>query len=473
MCAGAKTEWIAEDVDLEALEPSELDVLLKELTDELTNITLASEPTDNMGLYPLVDSTKKTKLKTNVRLIYSKFWKALANRLLQDIYSVQVENESEFGTKQRFAASRARGSSFDILNVIIDQLVSLSSVAAYSIRDAITEALGSVGHQMVLNVLDANEQLDFIQRQLSVEEKKTTSTSSSKRSNKYSSYSKQKEMFSKAIIDTNKLVVSIFTSIFVHRFKDSHDSIRVVCGTKLTDWMLSDPSQFIQDEYLKYIFWMTYDISATVRKDSLKLVYRLVNFESLDDEQKEIIRLVVVRFTDRFIEIASADIDDSVCIEMFVLLRSLQTKGFIDHIEEELDLIDQVVFDPTASYRLRQECLMFVMEHTEGFEELDGSEFFDTGRNVLQESSSSSKRTMKRKPVPIYDQQTMATRKRHAFQLETLAEFAEYHLLKESLPVKSLDKVDMLAEACLMVPNFSKLCQIALAFHLFHCFFFE
>ena len=37
--------------------------------------------------------------------------------------------------------------------------------------------------------------------------------------------------------------------------------------------------------------------------------------------------------------------------------------------QDKLDGVDVIVFDPSATLRVRQEALAFVMDHTEGFDE--------------------------------------------------------------------------------------------------------
>ena len=81
------------------------------------------------------------------------------------------------------------------------------------------------------------------------------------------------------------------------------------------------------------------------------------------------------------------------------------------------------------------------MDHTEGFDILDGEDQMSR----LLGNLTGSKKGSKRSKASSYTQMntsgglhgqgvgcgTMgAVRQRHAFQLETLAEFAEYHLLK-------------------------------------------
>ncbi len=117
--------------------------------------------------------------------------------------------------------------------------------------------------------------------------------------------------------------------------------------------------------------------------------------------------------------------------------------------EERLDLVDSIIFDAGASDKVRAESLCFLMDHTEGFENVvsglpveDGAEEASAGR--LKPSN-------KLKAASAQDAaKALARRQRTALQLETLTEFAEHHLGEQYALSTEL------AEACLLIPNFGQ-----------------
>ncbi len=134
---------------------------------------------------------------------------------------------------------------------------------------------------------------------------------------------------------------------------------------------------------------------------------------------------------ERFVFMAAADVDAEVSVHMIDALRSMQKQGFLDAIsEEQLEVVDMVVFDPDASSEMRVAALLFLMDHTQGFEDFDEDSF-------LQQQSSAKSR--KRDSNVIEE----AKRKNVALQLETLTEFAEHHLRDRT------EGSALLAEACL------------------------
>ena len=79
---------------------------------------------------------------------------------------------------------------------------------------------------------------------------------------------------------------------------------------------------------------LTFDPSSEVRRAALQALGQLLTHVDVDvdDESLKSIRLIVERFTERFIEIASGYIVDMVSLEMFYLFRKLQSLGYLDHI---------------------------------------------------------------------------------------------------------------------------------------------
>lgn len=57
------------------------------------------------------------------------------------------------------------------------------------------------------------------------------------------------------------VLISCFTScrLFVHRYRDIDPDIRMSCIQSLGVWILSYPSLFLQDLYLKYLGWTLND----------------------------------------------------------------------------------------------------------------------------------------------------------------------------------------------------------------------
>ncbi|XP_078445011.1 sister-chromatid cohesion protein 3 isoform X2 [Wolffia australiana] len=115
-----------------------------------------------------------------------------------------------------------------------------------------------------------------------------------------------------------EMMRKIFTGLFMHRYRDIDPSIRMSCIKALGIWILSYPSLFLQDLYLKYLGWMLNDKSAVVRKTS---VLALQSLYEVDDNVPSL-SLFTERFCGRMIELAD-DIDVSVAVSAISLLKLL------------------------------------------------------------------------------------------------------------------------------------------------------
>lgn len=127
--------------------------------------------------------------------------------------------------------------------------------------------------------------------------------------------------------------------------------------------------------------------------------------------------------------------------------------GLLDSIgQSTIDLVDRIVFDSSSSLRVRGEALAFMMDHTEGFDEIDQNEIEDTtNENSIKKkgrrNSKSKSQTLSQETNEV---KALAKKKRLMFQLETLAEFADYHLKLSDGSNNNLIYINLLSEACLL-----------------------
>lgn len=138
MAAGAKKEWIASDVDLEALEGEEIETLLGDMLASMTQ-TAAKQ-------YPLI------KAKGGLRGKISKFLIELVDALhyLKGGRGVAING-------------------LDVIRRLQDHLVAFSSLAVMNIRDVMTEAALSVGDGLIAIGGKVKEQLRVAEQQATSE----------------------------------------------------------------------------------------------------------------------------------------------------------------------------------------------------------------------------------------------------------------------------------------------------------------
>ncbi len=118
----------------------------------------------------------------------------------------------------------------------------------------------------------------------------------------------------------NGLCTTLFNSVLVHRLKDFNEEVRVVAVRHLHAFLLFDPKTLLRSEFLKYVGFSCSDFSAVVRLEAVKLVFTLLQDDSLAGSLQQFVE----HFMERFIEICAGDEDHAVSLKMVQAFRSMQ-----------------------------------------------------------------------------------------------------------------------------------------------------
>ncbi|KAJ9187713.1 hypothetical protein P3X46_003137 [Hevea brasiliensis] len=182
-------------------------------------------------------------------------------------------------------------------------------------------------------------QRETTQRQLNAEKKKRTEGP------RLESLNKRLSTTHEMIVVLEDMMRKIFTGLFVHRYRDIDPNIRMSCIESLGVWILSYPSLFLQDLYLKYLGWTLNDKSAGVRKAS---ILALQNLYDVDDNVPTL-SLFTERFSNRMIELAD-DIDVSVAVCAIGLVKQLLRHQLLP--DDDLGPLYDLLIDDPADIRL-------------------------------------------------------------------------------------------------------------------------
>ncbi|KAF5175680.1 Cohesin subunit sa-3 [Thalictrum thalictroides] len=173
-----------------------------------------------------------------------------------------------------------------------------------------------VGLQLVASFITISNTLgaqrETTQRQLNAEKKKNNEGP------RVESLNKRLSMTHEKITVMEDMMRKLFTGLFVHRYRDIDPEIRTTCINSLGVWILSYPSLFLQDLYLKYLGWTLNDKNAGVRKSSILALQSLYEV----DDNVASLTLFTERFLNRMIELAD-DIDTSVAVCAIGLIKQL------------------------------------------------------------------------------------------------------------------------------------------------------
>ncbi|KAB1203030.1 Sister-chromatid cohesion protein 3 [Morella rubra] len=195
-----------------------------------------------------------------------------------------------------------------------------------------------MGLQLVTSFITVAKMLsaqrETTRRQLDAEKKKRTEGP------RVESLNKRFSMTHERITVLEEMMRKIFTGLFVHRYRDIDSNIRTSCIQSLGEWILSYPSLFLQDLYLKYLGWTLNDKNAGVRRAS---ILALQNLYEVDDNVPTL-SLFSERFSNRMIELAD-DIDVSVAVCAIGLVKQLLRHQLLP--DDDLGpLYDLLIDDP-------------------------------------------------------------------------------------------------------------------------------
>ncbi|GMH57862.1 hypothetical protein TrVE_jg11868 [Triparma verrucosa] len=324
----------------------------------------------------LITASKKpaTKAAASFLATYKNFWFQVADAALTS------------GSNATAAAGDAAMSArLDVALVkeLILRVTELVGVGQPDIRYASTLAAFEMSRAILAKITSLGEKLSIAERQMK-----------SAKGARAGSMKSQVESLKEVITDMEELVTGpVYAVIFMHRYRDSNEHLRVMCLQNLATSMVLRPSLFLADKYLKYFGWMLSDLSPTVRVAALAgltLPFETVEQRSLNNSDNGSIDLqqmqnVCMKFLPRVAD-CCIDVNASVHAPAMKLLLCLLKEGFLDEFEDEQvwDQINFCAISPTASVEMRKNALEFVIEQLEAFDDLEDDEaVVDEERTVV------------------------------------------------------------------------------------------
>jgi cohesin complex subunit SA-1/2 len=166
------------------------------------------------------------------------------------------------------------------------------------------------------------------------------------------------------VIDNEKKLTTIdeclkdaFDTVFVHRYRDVNERLRVECVTALGNWIVLYRKMFLEGQYLRYLGWVLSDTYPQTRGEVLK------QLKTLFKSQKNIaaLRAFTERFRPRIVEIGQRDTDQGVRAEAIELLDRLRNAELLE--PTDIDTIGQLIFD--SEFRVRKSVASFFVSNIE------------------------------------------------------------------------------------------------------------
>ncbi|XP_073510897.1 cohesin subunit SA-3 [Phyllobates terribilis] len=158
------------------------------------------------------------------------------------------------------------------MDALISFVTGLSDSQVRAFRHTSTFAAMKLMTALVKVAKDLRHHLDTSQRQFNVERAKSPEKRSAERLETL--VEKMTEMFSN-LEDIGNMMNCLFKGVFVHRYRDTHPDVRVLCIEELGTWITTYPQYFLNDSYLKYLGWMLHDKQGHVRLQCLRSLHGL------------------------------------------------------------------------------------------------------------------------------------------------------------------------------------------------------
>lgn len=204
---------------------------------------------------------------------------------------------------------------------------------------AMMDGLCSVGKSLV-------ETQARFQRQIEGEEKKTKVNRQ-----RIEAIRQQAEEEAMKAGTVNEIAKDLFDGIFVHRYRDVDEKIRVECVAHLSNWITTYSDRFLDGTFIRYLGWLLSDPSPLPRHETVKQLQKMYKEANMLNG----FQAFTERFKDRMIEMATRDAEPGIRASTVELLDTLRAAGVLE--PHDIDSVGRLIFD--AEPRVRKAVVPF------------------------------------------------------------------------------------------------------------------
>ncbi|KAJ9654377.1 cohesin complex subunit [Neophaeococcomyces mojaviensis] len=136
-----------------------------------------------------------------------------------------------------------------------------------------------------------------------------------------------------------------FDTVYIHRYRDVEEKIRVECVAAIGSWILNYRKMFLEGQYLRYIGWVMSDPYALTRLEVIRQLKALFK----QKQNVPALRAFTERFRSRIVEMGARDADTTVRAETIELLDRLRNAELLE--PDDIETIGQLVFDNEPKVR--------------------------------------------------------------------------------------------------------------------------
>ena len=176
----------------------------------------------------------------------------------------------------------------------------------------------------------------------------------------------------KKLEQVDALLKDSFDTVFVHRYRDVDEKIRVDCANALGYWITTYRKMFLEGTYLRYLGWVLSDTNVQTRLEVIRQLKTLFK----DRRNVAALRAFTERFRPRLVEMGARDADTTVRTEAVELLDRLRNAELLE--PDDIDTIGRLIFD--AEPRVRKAVSKFFVSNIEdlykaSIEDLDAEQY--------------------------------------------------------------------------------------------------
>lgn len=181
--------------------------------------------------------------------------------------------------------------------------------------------------------------------------------------------------YEKKISVLDETLKDAFDTVYVHRYRDVDERIRVECVSALGSWIDTYRKMFLEGQYLRYLGWVMSDPNSATRLE----VVRQLNVLFSHKRNVTPLRAFTDRFRPRMVEMGARDADISVRVDAVELLDKLRNYELLE--PDDIDTVGRLIFDAEA--RVRRTVGKFFVSNIEDLygamvEEWDSDEYKET-----------------------------------------------------------------------------------------------
>ncbi|XP_066922254.1 cohesin subunit SA-2-like isoform X2 [Clytia hemisphaerica] len=222
----------------------------------------------------------------------------------------------------------------DMMDILICWITCLSDSQVRAFRHTSTLAGMKIVSCLIDVALKVGVEMDHTQRQLDAESSKTGNKKSREKIEKLK---RRREELNHNKKDLEDMMYRLFSSIFMHRYRDIRPEIRKICIAEMGQWMNKYSQYFLDENYLKYFGWTLYDKVGEVRLQVLNALEEIYKNEDFLNK----LELFTNRFQSRLVHM-TLDTDTEVAVKAIKLTTLLYKYNVLE--EEDCSQVEQLVF---------------------------------------------------------------------------------------------------------------------------------